>query len=72
MSGNRTRSWRRFKNFINRSKGMGTEKDWRPEKNWKMVYLRSAKLARAKQLGFEYPRKNLLNIAKKALSSESE
>ena len=27
------------------------------EKNWKHLYLRSAKLARAKQLGIEYPRK---------------
>ena len=26
------------------------------EKNWKHLYLRSVKLARAKQLGFEYPR----------------
>lgn len=26
------------------------------EKNWKHLYLRSAKLARAKQLGIEYPR----------------
>ncbi|MET4730309.1 putative protein tyrosine phosphatase [Lysobacter enzymogenes] len=25
------------------------------EKNWKLLYLRSAKLARAKQLGFDYP-----------------
>ena len=27
-----------------------------PEKNWKQLYLRSQKLARAKQLGQEYPR----------------
>lgn len=26
------------------------------EKNWKLLYLRSAKLARAKQLGMDYPR----------------
>ena len=25
------------------------------EKNWKLLYLRSAKLARAKQIGFDYP-----------------
>ncbi|MFO0680273.1 MAG: hypothetical protein U0169_27365 [Polyangiaceae bacterium] len=30
--------------------------DWPREKNWKLVYTRSAKLARAKQLGFGYPK----------------
>ena len=30
--------------------------DEKREKNWKHLYLRSAKLARAKQLGMEYPR----------------
>lgn len=33
-----------------------TKDDWPREKNWKHVYTRSAKLHRAKQLGFEYPR----------------
>ena len=28
------------------------------EKNWKLLYLRSEKLARAKQLGIEYPRES--------------
>ena len=28
------------------------------EKNWKHVYTRSAKIARARQLGFEYPRRS--------------
>lgn len=27
----------------------------KPPKNWKHVYLRSEKMRRAKQLGFEYP-----------------
>ncbi len=36
-----------------------TKDDWPKEKNWKLVYTRSAKLARAKQLGFEYPKKRL-------------
>jgi predicted protein tyrosine phosphatase len=30
-------------------------KDFKREKNWKQLYIRSTKLARAKQLGFEYP-----------------
>ncbi len=31
-------------------------REWKREKNWKHLYLRSAKLARSKQLGIEYPR----------------
>lgn len=30
------------------------------EKNWKMVYTRSSKVARARQLGFEYPKRDIL------------
>lgn len=58
MSCNRNKAWRRFKNKINSNKGMGSENKLKSEKNWKMLYLRSCKLARAKQLGFDYPRKN--------------
>jgi environmental stress-induced protein Ves/predicted protein tyrosine phosphatase len=37
---------------------MGHDDHWAgKEKRWKNVYTRSAKLSRAKQLGFEYPRK---------------
>ena len=32
------------------------------EKNWKLLYLRSNKLARARQLGFEYPRKSAREV----------
>lgn len=28
---------------------------YKPEKNWKLLYLRSEKLLRARQLGFDYP-----------------
>lgn len=35
-------------------KPMPTE--WKREKNWKNLYLRSEKPARARQLGFDYPR----------------
>ncbi len=51
---------------------MGTETSWKPEKKWKMVYLRSEKLARAKQLGFEYPRKNITNQALENLENDKE
>jgi len=67
MSGKRSRAWRRFKSKLNESKGMGSEDKWKPEKKWKLVYLRSEKLARAKQLGFEYPRKT----SRQLLDSES-
>ena len=61
----RTRDWRRFKNQINERKGMGSSECWKPEKNWKMIYLRSAKLARAKQLGIEYPRLSMRQLLDK-------
>jgi len=35
---------------------MSTKDDWPKEKNWKHLYTRSVKLARAQQLGFDYPR----------------
>jgi hypothetical protein len=41
---------------------MGTKDRWKPEKNWKMVYLRSEKLSRAKQLGFDYPKKTVRQL----------
>ncbi len=62
MSDERNRAWRRFKNRVNRGNGMGAEDRWKPEKNCKMLYLRSEKLVRAKQLGFEYPRMNARKI----------
>mgnify|MGYP000055551893 CR=1 FL=1 len=63
MNIERNRCWRRFKNKINRSKGMGCDELFKPEKKWKMVYTRSEKLSRAKQLGFEYPRKKIEVLA---------
>ncbi|MGI0117222.1 hypothetical protein [Zooshikella sp. RANM57] len=64
----RDKAWRRFKNRINHNKGMGSEDLWKPEKNWKMVYLRSEKLARARQLGFPYPRLNTRQLLENELS----
>ncbi len=58
MSENRNRAWRRFKNDVNQRKGMGSEWRYKPEKKWKLIYMRRCKVARAKQLGFEYPRKS--------------
>jgi hypothetical protein len=67
MSGKRSRAWRRLKSKLNDRKGTGSEDKRKPEKKWNLVYLRSEKLARAKQLGFEYPRKT----SRQLLDSES-
>lgn len=42
-----------------RRAGQGAEK---PEKRWRLLYLRSEKLSRAKQLGKEYPRRTLRQV----------
>lgn len=47
--------------------------DWPREKRWKDMYIRSTKLARAKQLGFDYPRiteKQLTQAEEMALTDE--
>lgn len=46
---------------------MSAKDDFPREKNWKNLYTRSVKLARAQQLGFEYPR-----ITEKQLLTEVE
>ena len=56
MKSERNRAWRRFKNKVNLGNGQGNQDFDKPEKKWKMMYFRSRKLVRAKQLGFEYPR----------------
>ena len=67
MAIQRSRAWRRFVNELNRGKGMGAKKNWKPEKNWKMLYTRSVKIFRAKQLCFEYPRKSYRQLIEKEL-----
>lgn len=57
MSVERDRSWRRFKGRINQNRTMRPDELCKPEKKWKHMYLRRKKLARARQLGMEYPRK---------------
>ncbi len=50
------RSWRRSKaKTKSRANSVKTEKQWISEKNWKLMYTRSEKLRRAKQLGIECP-----------------
>lgn len=56
MTDIRDRAWRLVNNKINKHREMG---DFQPrftkEKRWKMLYTRSHKLTRARQLGIEYP-----------------
>ena len=66
MEEKRNRAWRRFKAHVKKGKGQGSDGKWKPEKKWKMLYLRSEKLSRAKQLGIEYPRKNSRHLIEQA------
>ncbi|WP_444939833.1 hypothetical protein ACJJI3_11790 [Microbulbifer sp. ZKSA004] len=59
----RSRAARRSKTKAKPHKNSArTEKPWISEKNWKLMYTRSEKLRRAKQLGIEYPKRTMLQI----------
>lgn len=51
----RDRAWRIKQYYLHKENEMGSNCHWKDEKNWKLMYLRSKKLARAKQPGFHYP-----------------
>ena len=57
----RGRDWRRLQRFF-KGKHSCKSNEWKPEKNWKLLYLRSVKLHRAKKLGREYPQKTLRQL----------
>ena len=60
---NRDRSWRRFQQYIKqKGKNSHSFSEWKSEKNWKLLYTRSVKLRRAKQLGVEYPSKTMNQV----------
>ncbi|GKX51682.1 hypothetical protein [Budvicia aquatica] len=68
MNDSRSRAWRLAQNKRNKNRGNGSGKREFPrEKNWKMLYIRSEKLARAAQLGIDYPRVTNAQIALKAM-----
>ena len=46
--------------------------EFKREKNWKHLYLRSVKLARAKQLGLEYPVQTEAQLAVEAAQESHE
>ncbi|MDR2062985.1 MAG: hypothetical protein LBQ29_16495 [Acinetobacter sp.] len=57
VSQQRNRAWRRKQKFLFRGRDCRhTSFCWRPTKQWKYLYTRQDKLARARQLGIEYPR----------------
>ncbi|AZV26878.1 hypothetical protein CT157_12965 [Pseudomonas syringae] len=51
----RTRAWRRTQARKHGSDKAARPQVFKPEKNWKLLYTRSAKLVRARQLGMSYP-----------------
>lgn len=51
----RTRAWRRSQAARHGQDNAVRPRRPKPEKNWKLMYIRSAKLARARQLGLIYP-----------------
>lgn len=55
MSNSRSLAWRRYQDAVHNGNGMGSATLLKAEKNWKMLYLRSDKVKRSKQLGFTYP-----------------
>jgi hypothetical protein len=70
MNTERGRAWRRLHNRMNRGKNESSLEICKPEKKWKMLYLRSEKLKRAKQLGFDYPVKNSRQVLDQALHED--
>lgn len=56
MTDIRDRAWRLVNNKRNKHREMGdAQPKFTKEKKWKMLYTRSHKVTRAKQLGIEYP-----------------
>jgi hypothetical protein len=70
INSERGRAWRRLKNRMNKGKREVSREAFKPEKKWKMLYLRSEKLKRAKQLGFDYPLKSSRQILDRALHQD--
>ena len=62
MSQTRDKAWREFQDKLHHRKNMGSKCKYNFEKKWKFIYGRSEKIHRAKQLGFEYPVKNIREI----------
>ncbi len=55
MNMERTRAWRRTQARKHGNDKSTRRLELKPEKNWKLMYTRADKLARARQLGMSYP-----------------
>lgn len=63
MENTRNKAWRQaVRNLKETRRKQKNCKKAVSEKNWKLMYLRSAKLQRAKQLGIDYPSKTLRQV----------
>jgi len=51
----RTRAWRRHQARKRDTGKVADPLKFKPQKNWKLMYTRADKLARARQLGMSYP-----------------
>ncbi|KQQ54993.1 hypothetical protein ASF84_14340 [Pseudomonas sp. Leaf127] len=54
----RTRAWRRSEACKHNNDQKVRTQTFKPPKKWKLMYTRSDKLARARQLGMSYPVRN--------------
>lgn len=72
MSESRNRAWRRFKDRVKKGKDISSYEIFKREKNWKLMYFRKNKLARAKQLGFGYPVKSQRQLLDQEIPSDEQ
>ncbi|NLD14764.1 MAG: hypothetical protein GX665_06690 [Gammaproteobacteria bacterium] len=73
MNQERSRAWRRFKTKMKAKRDSKSQKSKeKPEKNWKLMYIRSEKLVRAKKLGIDYPIKTARQILDNEQSLEDK
>ena len=62
MTIERNRAYRRFMKYIKNGKGQGSSRLDKHAKKWKHMGRRADKLLRAQQLGFEYPRRKMMDV----------
>lgn len=63
MKNTKNKAWRQARHKARvTAMDQNPEKQVCPEKNWKLMYQRSQKLHRARQLGMDYPKRTLRQI----------
>ena len=71
MNEKRDRGWRRTQNRNKAKRSKYKSTAYKPEKNWKKMYLRSEKLKRALKLGMSYPIKTTNQLLDEEMPKES-